>query len=494
MRSRQDPPSGAARVPCPPRRFLQRGDQRAGPLVESALEETAHLLVHAQQVGSAVIPEGDAAAAPAAGDPVRARGAAGVVLQELLKRGGDEAQVGGAGEGLLQAHRGDAGEVVAHGVELGHRDAGKDAPVRPQEQHAFPRAAYGHLPAVGAAAVAVDRQGDPPLVHAQRTERDDGHRQAVLDVLGRVGQAGLHELVLRERVLGDRFGLSRAGEVEHLDGACAELAQLGYGLAQHVPVACVQHHLHARDEPPVAAEPHRAAKVVVGPRNAAHPVVPALRPVVAQADLRMAAACREPVEKPLGEQGPVGHEDVDAHPALHDAVHDLQEVGADEGFAAGNRQAGDAARGHLVHDVQALLGRGLRQHGVRSAHVAVPAPIVAAPRDRPLDAFDAAVVEVPVLLLGLERQGFVEPLEDPGLLERLEMPLPHAHEHGASRHEAPVAELRRAEGLLRKAHHAERLAVEDGVGDIAPPTKLVPGLYADVAGIGHLSPRLRASG
>ena len=56
----------------------------------------------------------------------------------------------------------------------------------------------------------------------------------------------------------------------------------------------------------------------------------------------------------------------------------------------------------------------------------------------PLAGDRTAVVEVPVLLLGLERQGFVEPLEDPGPLERLEVPLPHAHEHGASRHEAPT--------------------------------------------------------
>ena len=264
------------------------------------------------------------------------------------------------------------------------------------------------------------------------------------------------------------------------DAACAQLAQQPHGLTEHGCAPPVERDLCACGKAFRAAESEGTDGRLLGAGNAAEPVVPAVRAIEADVEAAAHPALLQCAQQLLGDECAIGHDRGNLHAALRQPVNDLQEVGAVERLTTGELDNLHAARCHLVGDAQALLGRGLGQELVRRAHEAVPAPVVAPPREGPLDLPHVMVGIEAILLLGLESARFVREGERPLALQLHKLGLPRAKEDGVRGAEGPVAQLQRVEDTLGDEVGCRRQGVEECIGLAEPPAQPEAGVYPHV--------------
>ena len=170
------------------------------------------------------------------------------------------------------------------------------------------------------------------------------------------------------------------------------------GLGQGGKIAPVDAHAGRHIKTPPGAQAHGPEGGFLGPGPAPHPVMPAAGAVITDDEFRLDPPALKGIQHRLVQQPAVGVELVDHHVMGEDAVHQLPEILADQGFAAGQVHPQHPAGGHLVDQVQSLLGGQFPQFSVRGIHVAVTAAEIAPPRHRPEDPFHKTVFVVLVIL------------------------------------------------------------------------------------------------
>ena len=164
-------------------------------------------------------------------------------------------------------------------------------------------------------------------------------------------------------------------------------------------VAVVDAHFRARGEAFFLAAQEGFLGDLPGIGDAPQPVVPAIHTVVAHVELGVNAAFRQRIQQLVSNELAVGINGGDADTACQQRIHDLHEILADEGFAAGEGNLHHAAVDQLLHDGHDLRMGKLTKLRVRRGHVAVLAAVVAVPGDGPVRRTDIAGRIELVLLL-----------------------------------------------------------------------------------------------
>ena len=294
-------------------------------------------------------------------------------------------------------------------------------------------------------------------------------RRAVLVEAGDVVQVDLEGLLQGERpVLAQ--ALPRVGVRHGIDLQAFAMVrrQRADALPQQVLVALVQAHLGSGGKTPLVAEVERRQHRVARAGDAAHPVVPALRAVVAHVELGANPALLQLVEQLLVHQLAVRVDLRDPYAVGQKRVHQLHEIAAHQRLAAGQRHLQDAAVGDLPRQVHHGVVIDLAQLRVGRGHVAVAAPVVALAGDRPVRGADEAVLIAAVLLVGRQALSRLARAHGTLLLQLLHDGAHLVADDGQRQVYLPIAQRKRLERARVDEAHAVVRPLDHGIGQFLP--------------------------
>ena len=246
------------------------------------------------------------------------------------------------------------------------------------------------------------------------------------------------------------------------------------GLGQGVLVAPVDAHFHVGLEPSLMAKLQRPEGGRLRAGYPPHPVVPT-HPVKADGDSGPEPPPLKFVQNGAGQQPAVGVKLADGHVVGEDPVHQLPEISANQGLAAGQIHPQHPAVRHLVDQIQGFGGGELPQQGVGCIHKAVPAAEIAPPGNGPENTLDVTIFVILVILIWFQRLGVREWSDDSLLLILQASSLHSRCERDAAQIGLAVAEQQQLKDLRREGTGQILGPPDQHMGHLFPAAEYVAG-------------------
>ena len=348
-----------------------------------------------------MVPDGESPAAAAAVGPVFADGAVWIVFHEVADSGRGDGHIGGLSvQNLLQRRLQHIGELLLDGAAH-HGHAGQDVPLGADIDAPAHMGAHEDPAEIFLLDILLKpgRRGIRRFVVIEEALQDQAQRGAVVEEMGNVIQVSLIDLVPAEEVLRLVPPLPEGIGVAHLHALYPQRGHKLYGLPDAASALPADDHGDRGGDPPSLAALERVQDDLLRAGDASHPVV-VPHAVEAELDRGIDFSCLQLIQKVIRDKQAVGVDGGDRQSPFEDRVHQIPEVPAHHGLAAGELQVAHAAALEGVQHGHQLVPGGFALSRVRCGHEAMAAAVVAAPGDRPLDILlEAGGIEA-VFLLG----------------------------------------------------------------------------------------------